>query len=207
MKVARTVLKGESGGNAAYLLNNKKNMQRVFLIGFMGAGKTSIGKALSAKMKCSFVDIDLFIERRYHKTIRQIFDEKGEEDFREIEKKTLREIAEFEDVVISTGGGTPCFHQNMQFMNEQGITVYLKVTNDELVRRIKLNINARPLLKDLTDNSLRLFVEETMTTRTTFYDQAKIVFDAEKQNINMAIVSIMNLLKTEDTGEIGEVEK
>jgi len=182
-------------------------MQRVFLIGFMGAGKTSIGKALSAKMKCSFVDIDLFIERRYHKTIRQIFDEKGEEDFREIEKKTLREIAEFEDVVISTGGGTPCFHQNMQFMNEQGITVYLKVTNDELVRRIKLNINARPLLKDLTDNSLRLFVEETMTTRTTFYDQAKIVFDAEKQNINMAIVSIMNLLKTEDTGEIGEVEK
>jgi shikimate kinase len=92
-------------------------MQRIFLIGFMGAGKTSIGKELSVKMKCTFIDLDLFIERRYHKTIRQIFEEKGEEVFREIEQKMLHEVAEFEDVVISTGGGTPCFHQNMMFMN------------------------------------------------------------------------------------------
>ena len=169
-------------------------MQRVFLIGFMGAGKTSVGKELSAKMKCSFVDLDLFIERRFHQTIRQIFKEKGEEAFREIETKALREVAEFEDVVISTGGGTPCFNQNMKFMNEQGTTVYLKVSNEELVRRINLNKSARPLLKDFSGDELSRFVEETMANRKQFYEQAKIVYNIEKQGIEMDALSIIRLL-------------
>ena len=172
-------------------------MQRVFLIGFMGAGKTSIGKELSVRMNCSFVDLDLFIERRYHKTIRRIFEEKGEEAFREIECRALREVAEFEDVVISTGGGTPCFHQNMMFMNEQGTTVYLKASNDELVRRIKLNISSRPLLKDFTDDRLSRFVEETITKRRSFYEQAKIVFSSENQNIALDASTLMQLLNIE----------
>ena len=170
-------------------------MQRVFLIGFMGAGKTSVGKELSAKMKCSFVDLDLFIERRYHQTIRQIFKEKGEEAFREIETKALREVAEFEDVVISTGGGTPCFNQNMQFMNEQGTTVYLKVENEELVRRINLNKSARPLLKDFSGDELGRFVEETMAKRKPFYEQAKIVYYIEMQGIEMDASSIIRLVE------------
>jgi shikimate kinase len=154
-------------------------MQRVFLIGFMGAGKTTIGQELSVRMNCSFVDLDLFIERRYYKTIRQIFEEKGEETFREIECKALREVAEFEDVVISTGGGTPCFHQNMMFMNEQGTTVYLKVSLEELVRRINLHKSARPLLKDYTGDELRRFVEESIVRRRPFYEQAHIVFSTD----------------------------
>jgi len=169
-------------------------MQRIFLIGFMGAGKTSIGKELSAKMNCSFVDLDLFIERRYHKSIRQIFDEKGEDAFREIEQKALREVAEFEDVVISTGGGTPCFHQNMQFMNEQGTTVYLQVSNAELIRRIKLNKSARPLLKDFADDRLSRFVEESIAKRSSFYEQARIIFPSEMQNIGKDASSLMRLL-------------
>ena len=179
-------------------------MQRIFLIGFMGAGKTSIGKELSAKMKCSFVDLDLFIERRYHQTVRQIFEEKGEDVFREIEYKALREVAEFEDVVISTGGGTPCFHLNMKFMNAQGTTVYLKVSNEELVRRINLNKNTRPLLKDFADDALSRFVEETMAKRTLFYEQAKIIFSTEKKNITWDVFSLMKLLETGEIGEIGE---
>ena len=175
-------------------------MQRVFLIGFMGVGKTTIGKELSAKMKCSFVDLDLYIEGRYHKTIRQIFEEKGEAAFREIEQKMLREVAEFEDVVISTGGGTPCFYQNMAFMNEQGITVYLKTSNDELVRRINLNKSTRPLLKDFSNDELSRFIEETIAKRTPFYEQAKIVFNADTQDNAMNISSLMRLLKAEEEG-------
>ena len=170
-------------------------MQRVFLIGFMGAGKTSIGKELSAKMNCSFVDLDLFIERRYHQTIRQIFKEKGEDIFREIESKALREVAEFEDVIISTGGGTPCFNQNMMYMNKQGTTVYLKVANEELVRRINLNKRARPLLKDFSGDELSRFVEVTMVRRKQFYEQAKIIYNIEMQGIEMDALSIIRLVE------------
>ncbi len=82
----------------------------------MGAGKTTIGKRLAAKMDLQFIDLDIFIENRYHKTIRELFEEKGEADFREIEKKTLAEISQFENIVVSTGGGTPCFDDNILFI-------------------------------------------------------------------------------------------
>ena len=166
-------------------------MQRIFLIGFMGAGKTTIGKKLASLMKLSFVDLDLFIESRHHKTIRQIFEENGEDAFREMEQKALCEVAEFEDVVISTGGGTPCFYQNMLFMNEKGTTVYLKVSIDELIKRISLNKSARPVLKNYSDNKLRLFVEEVIAKRSLVYAQAQIIFHAENQDISALCKQLM----------------
>ena len=169
-------------------------MQRVFLIGFMAVGKTTIGKELSAKMKCSFVDLDLFIERRYYKTVRQIFDEKGEGAFREIEQKMLHEVADFEDVVISTGGGTPCFYQNMSFMNETGTTVYLKASNEVLFKRINLHKNTRPMLKDLSGDELFRFIEETITKRKQFYEQAQIIFNAKMDDIEEDVNSLQRLL-------------
>ncbi len=102
----------------------KKEMKRVFLIGYMGAGKTTLGKALSKKSGLTFIDLDWYIEERYHKTIQQIFADHGEEGFREIEKNMLHEVSEFEDVIISTGGGTPCFFDNMDYMNSVGETVF-----------------------------------------------------------------------------------
>lgn len=158
-------------------------MQRIFLIGFMGAGKTTVGKELSALMNCSFVDLDQYIEQRYRKTIREIFAEKGETFFRDIEQKMLREVAEFEDVVISTGGGTPCYHHNMSYMNEKGTTVYLKVSNRELVRRISRNQSTRPVLKDFTGDELTQFVEETIAKRSEFYEQAHVIFEMEAKDI------------------------
>ena len=103
-------------------------MQRIFLIGYMGVGKTTLGKALADRTGLSFIDLDLFIEGRYRKTIRQIFEAEGEEAFREIERKALHEVAEFEDIILSTGGGTPCFFDNMTYMNSVGTTVYLKAS-------------------------------------------------------------------------------
>ena len=173
-------------------------MQRIFLIGFMGAGKTTVGKKLSSQMGLSFIDLDLFIENRYRKTIRQIFEEKGEDFFRELEQKTLREVAEFEDVIISTGGGTPCFHQNMMYMNEKGMTVYLKVSTDELVKRISLNKSARPVLTGHSGNGLNLFVEETITKRKPVYEQAHIVLDAETLDIATLCTQLQQKLVTKN---------
>ena len=98
-------------------------MTRIILIGYMGAGKTTVGKALSQSLALPFYDLDWYIEERYRRTIPQIFAENGENGFREIEQKVLHEVAEFENVIISCGGGTPCFFDNMEYMNRQAQTV------------------------------------------------------------------------------------
>lgn len=101
-------------------------MTRIILIGYMGAGKTTIGKALAQELGVPFYDLDWYIETRMRRTIKQIFDEKGEEGFRRIEHNMLHEVAEFENVVVSCGGGTPCFYDNIDYMNSQAQVVYLK---------------------------------------------------------------------------------
>lgn len=122
-------------------------MKRIFLIGYMGAGKTTVGKVLSRQLELSFIDLDHYIEGRYHKTVGQLFAEKGEDAFRDIERRMLREVAAFEDVLVSTGGGAPCFFDNMEFMNGAGQTVYLKVSVEELAKRLELCKSTRPILE------------------------------------------------------------
>lgn len=99
-------------------------MVRIFLTGYMGAGKTTLGKAFARQMDIPFVDLDWYIEERFHKTVGELFTERGETGFRELERNMLHEVAEFENVVISTGGGAPCFFDNMDFMNRTGKTVF-----------------------------------------------------------------------------------
>ena len=91
-------------------------MIRIFLTGYMGAGKTTLGKAFAREMNVPFIDLDWYIEERFHKSIRELFTERGEASFRELERNMLHEVGEFEDVVVSTGGGTPCFFDNMEYM-------------------------------------------------------------------------------------------
>ena len=127
-------------------------MTRIILIGYMGAGKTTVGKALSQSLALPFYDLDWYIEERYRRTIPQIFAENGENGFREIEQKVLHEVAEFENVIISCGGGTPCFFDNMEYMNRQAQTVYLKASPDVLFQHLKMGKVERPLLKDKTED-------------------------------------------------------
>ena len=149
-------------------------MMRIFLIGYMGAGKTTLGKSLARRMNLNYIDTDHFIEGRYRKKVGDIFASEGEERFRQIEHRILLEISEFEDVVISTGGGLPCFNDNMTIMNNTGITVYLDVPVEELAARLGVSKNIRPVLKKRSSAELIDFITEHLDTRRQFYEQSKI---------------------------------
>ncbi len=150
-------------------------MERIFIVGYMGSGKTTVGRRLARSLSLQFVDLDLFIEGKYRKTVSQLFEERGEEGFRELERLALREVAEFEDVVISTGGGTPCFFDNMALMNRAGITVYLKAEPEELASRLAASRTVRPLISSKSKEELTAFITEHLSIRERFYLVASIV--------------------------------
>ena len=142
-------------------------MKRIFLIGYMGSGKTTLGRAFSKEQKLTFIDLDWYIEERFHKTIQQIFAERGENGFRELERRMLHEVADFEDVVIAAGGGTPCFFDNMDFMNEHGVTVLLEAKPSTLFNRLKVAKSQRPLLANKSDEELMTFSVRKACVQTT----------------------------------------
>ena len=152
-------------------------MTRIIIIGYMGAGKTTVGKALAAELQVPFYDLDWYIESRMRKTVKELFDERGEEGFRQIERNMLHEVAEFENVIISCGGGTPCFFDNMDYMNQQGETVYLKATPDVLYDHLRMGRGVRPLLLNKTPEEVQRFIREQLAQRESFYLKAKHVFD------------------------------
>lgn len=174
-------------------------MIRVFLIGYMGAGKTTLGKALARRLSVPFVDLDWYIEERFHKTVGELFAGRGEKAFRELEKKMLHEVAEFEDVIISTGGGTPCFFDNMDFMNKVGKTVFLKVHPDVLFGRLRVAKQQRPILREKTDEELKDFIVRALEERKPLYTRAKHVFDADeldnRRQIKKAVEQLLLLLQ------------
>jgi len=147
-------------------------MVRIFLIGFMGCGKTATGRRLAQKIGWQWFDTDKFIEHRYHKNLPELFEEIGEEKFREIEHKILLEVAEFENVVISCGGGLPCFDNNMEIMKNAGTTIYLQETPENLFERLKKAKVERILLKNKNENELKNYIFETLPKREKFYQQA-----------------------------------
>ena len=147
-------------------------MTRIILLGYMGAGKTTIGKALANELGIMFYDLDWYIESRMRRTVAQIFSDEGEEGFREIERNMLHEVAEFEDVVISCGGGTPCFYDNMDYMNAQGDTIYLQASPDVLAGHLRMGKVVRPLIAGKSDEELRQYIIESLKQREPYYTKA-----------------------------------
>ena len=161
----------------------------------MGAGKTTVGKQLAKDLGLPFYDLDWYIESRMRKKISQIFEERGEEGFRIIERNMLHEVAEFEDVVISCGGGTPCFFDNMDFMNERGVTVLLQAQPSTLFNRLKVAKSQRPLLADKSDDELMTFIMAGLQKRQVFYSKAQYVFASDELESQKQIVDSIQRLK------------
>ncbi|MFA7493638.1 MAG: shikimate kinase, partial [Proteiniphilum sp.] len=174
-------------------------MKRIFIIGYMGSGKTTIGKRLAKVLSLSFVDLDAYIENKYRKKVPALFEEKGEEGFRKIESQTLREVSEFENVLISTGGGTPCFFDNMEVMNRTGLTIYLEAYPEDLADHLMASKTVRPLIAGKSREELIPFITEHLARRESYYRKAKIIYPIDrmitKDEIDLTIHNIEEQLR------------
>jgi shikimate kinase len=139
----------------------------------MGCGKTTMGREIASALNLTFIDQDVFLEEKYFKTIPQIFAEEGETAFRLKERKVLEEVTTFDNVVIATGGGAPCFFDNIDLMNNTGICIFLDVEVDSLVNRLIHAKTERPLIKGKSPDELHAFIEMMLEKRRPFYEKAR----------------------------------
>ena len=155
-------------------------MKTVFLIGYMGCGKTTLGEVLARQLDCRFIDLDEYIEQRQGMTVVQIFDEMGENRFRELETEALREVASMTDVIVGCGGGTPCHGDNMALMNQAGVTVWLTTSPERITTRLLLpeQKSKRPKINTLPSNEVLPLVKKELQSRSPFYAQAQLQFDS-----------------------------
>lgn len=152
---------------------------QIYLIGFMGSGKSYTGRRLAQLLNRRFIDLDDWIEQKAGLSIREIFEQQGEAHFREAEAEAIRQMAGQPAAVVATGGGTPCFHQNMDWMNNHGLTVYLDTSQEVLFQRLKDGRDHRPLLRAMPDKDLRAYISHKLLERTPYYQQASIVYAQE----------------------------
>ena len=155
-------------------------MRPVFLIGYMGCGKTTLGEELARQMQLRYIDLDDFIEAKCGMSIVEIFDEMGENRFRELETAALREVATMTGVIIGCGGGTPCHGDNMSLMNQAGMTVWLTTSPERITARLVLPDQKakRPKIARLPDNAILALVEQELALRNPYYSQAQLQFDS-----------------------------
>ncbi len=157
----------------------------------MGCGKTTFGKKLASSLAYNFFDLDHEIEGQVEQSIAEYFAAHGEASFRELESSVLKSGAYPQDSVISTGGGTPCFYDNMDWMNANGLTIYLEMPPLALARRLEKGKSKRPLLKDLDEAGLVRFIEGKLAERLPFYSRAKLTVNG----INLNAESIKELIQ------------
>ncbi len=159
---------------------------KVYLIGFMGSGKTHIGQQLAQLLDYLFVDTDVLIENTEGSSIPELFKNKGEEAFRKLESERLRGLSKWDNIIVATGGGAPCFHDNMEYINNSGITVYLKTKPQLLLERLQAETAHRPVLSGRKGAELLAFIETKVAEREAFYGQADIIIHQENNEQNIA---------------------
>lgn len=165
-------------------------MAKIFLTGYMGSGKTTAGKKLSQRLGYEFIDLDQFIEKEHSMKIPEIFRQKGEEAFRAMENNALKKLLTQDNLVIACGGGTPCYYGNMDLMNQNGITIYLKMSTDALFSRLSQSKGERPILSGKTDKELHDFIGRQLEKREDFYHKAQ--FTVKGKDLDMdALVSFV----------------
>jgi shikimate kinase len=164
----------------------------IYIIGFMGSGKTTAGKKLASILGWSFIDLDKKIEEFTGNTIPELFSAYGEEHFRSVESEVLKSLGSHANTVISTGGGTPCHYDNMDYMIDTGLTIYLKLTPVQLKGRLNGSKEERPLIMNLDNGSLLGFIEEKLSVREKWYNRAEITVEG----INLNISLLKSLIKS-----------
>jgi len=168
---------------------------RLYLIGFMASGKTTIGKKLAQKLGYTFLDLDALIVEKTGKTISEIFAESGEATFRKIESETLQATQTLANTLIATGGGTPCHNDNMAWIKENGTSLYLRLSIPRLVGRLRADKANRPMLAHLEDEALSQFIENLLSQRQDTYLQADLTVDNEGNNVGVLVNEIFSLLR------------
>lgn len=166
----------------------------ITLVGYMGAGKTSIGKALAESLDFSFVDLDEWITKKAGKSMNEIFQQKGEIQFRKMEREALIDILNSDqNLVLSLGGGTPAYYNNMELIQEKTTSFYLRLSPKELVDRLSTEKKQRPLIAHLTSESLAEFIAKHLFERRGFYEKSDHMIAVQQKNI-LEIVEEINLL-------------
>ena len=150
---------------------------KYYLVGYMYSGKSTFGRRLAAEKGMGFLDLDRAFEERYHYTVPRFFAQFGEEAFRKLETQMLHDTAALDNVVIATGGGTPCYGDNMDFILANGTAVYLQMSVDDLTRRALRSRNPRPLMQGLTPDEIRAKIERQKNEREGVYVRAHIILD------------------------------
>ncbi len=158
--------------------------ERIFLIGFMGSGKSTLGRHLARALNWEFIDLDDYFESKFRTTVPLFFKEFGETGFRDAERASLLDMKEKNKAVIAAGGGTPCFFDNMDFMNENGMTVYIKVSPEELATRLSASRTVRPLIQGKSNEELLDYIREKLAEREPYYNKAGIVADGETLDLD-----------------------
>lgn len=165
---------------------------RIYLIGYKSCGKSTTGRKLAQKLGFSFLDLDTFLEEKYMRSVPDIFVHDGEPEFRKKERLALEEVSDFDNVVISTGGGVPRFNNNTQLMLGTGVVVYLRLDTETMVGRLKVAAKDRPIVKGKTAQELREYVQNQRDDYEHFYTQANIIIDVKKLSTDAIVKEILD---------------
>ena len=167
---------------------------KVFLIGFMASGKTTVGSQLAKKLNYRFIDLDQYLEKKHKKSIKILFEYYGEDRFRELENEALGEVSALQgNLVVASGGGTSCFYNSIDFMNKVGITIYLRVEVAELLSRLIESKTDRPLLWGKSKEELSNFIIRVLEERKKYYEKAKITIDFANLDVEQLANTIRSL--------------